>query len=145
MKTPIYLTMILLLGMISCEENDDDISSVPLDKEFEVRWDREYIIDSDLSFALNETKDSRCPKGVVCIWAGEATVWLKMLQPENLTTDDQSTIKLKNTEPKTQRYKQYKFELIDVFPYPDIEKDYSKKDIRVVLKVTQTDMRKSIN
>ena len=144
MKTLIFITMILLFGMISCEENNDALS-VPLGKEFEIRWDREYVIDSDLSFTLNETKDSRCPKGVVCIWAGEATVWLKMLQPENLTADDPSTIKLKNTEPKTQRYKQYMFELIDVYPYPDIEKDYSRKDIRVVLKITQTDMRKNIH
>jgi len=145
MRTLIYTTMILLIAMISCEENDDALSSVPLDKEFEVRWDREYVIDSGLSFTINETKDSRCPKGVLCIWAGEATVWLTMLDSKKLTTDNQSTLKLKNTEPKTQRYKQYMFELIDVLPYPEIEKDYSKKDIRVVLKVTQTDMRKSIH
>jgi len=131
------LAMVLgVLVFAGCEDQQDD-SVVPLDKEVSVRIDRKHTVYPNLSFEVDEVNDSRCPRGVVCIWQGEAVVWVRVFESTQIQAAEAERLRLSTHESRSQTYDGYRFELIDVEPYPDIEEEYNKEDIRVVLKITR--------
>ncbi|MFP4621127.1 MAG: hypothetical protein ACLFM7_07425 [Bacteroidales bacterium] len=132
METIHVILGIMILLAAGCE---DQYRLVSLNKQIEVRWGKEYILDSGLSFTIDEVEDSRCPKGARCFRAGEAMVWLRMKSFDTEQTDTTENIKLSRPEANARTYKEYRFELIDVLPYPDIETKYKKSDYRVLLKI----------
>ena len=124
---------IMILLAAGCE---DQYRLVSLNKQIEVRWGKEYILDSGLSFIIDEVEDSRCPKGARCLRGGEATVWLKIKSSDTEDTYLSERIKLSTLEPQTETSRQYRFELINVHPYPDMDKQYKKSDIKVLLNIS---------
>ncbi|HKL37330.1 MAG TPA: hypothetical protein VJ876_00445, partial [Bacteroidales bacterium] len=96
-----------------------------------------YTVYPNLSFEVDEVNDSRCPRGVICIWQGEAVVWVRVFESAQIQAGEAERLKLSTHKPRSQTYQDYRFELIDVKPYPDIEKEYDREDIRVVLKITR--------
>lgn len=67
---------------------------------------------SGLSVTLNKVTDSRCPTGVQCIWAGEATASVTLVQG-----GDTSTIDMK-LDAGTVALGGYNISLTAVLPYP---------------------------
>ncbi len=132
METIHVILGIMILLAAGCE---DQYRLVSLNKQIEVRWGKEYILDSGLSFTIDEVEDSRCPKGARCFRAGEAMVWLRMKSFDTEQTDTTENIKLSRPGANARTYKEYRFELIDVLPYPDIKTKYKKSDYRVLLKI----------
>ena len=131
--------LVVVLGMLvfaGCEDQQEDFV-VPLDKEVSVRIDRRYTVYPNLSFEVDEVNDSRCPRGVVCIWQGVAVVWVKVFESAQIQAAEADRLRLSTHESRSQTYDDYHFELIDVEPYPDIEEEYDEEDIRVVLKITR--------
>ena len=60
-------------------------------------------------------EDSRCPKGVNCVWAGNAKIILKVkkdaAKPANVELNT-------NINPQTSRYLEYELRLKELRPYP---------------------------
>lgn len=123
---------IMILLAAGCE---DQYRLVSLNKQVEVRWGKEYILDSGLSFTIDEVEDSRCPKGARCFRAGEATAWLKIKSSDTGDTTVYEKIKLSSLESQTQTFREYRFELMDVLPYPNVKTKYKKSDYKVLLKI----------
>ena len=113
----------------------DQYRLVSLNRQIEVKWGREYVLDSGLSFTIEDMNDSRCPKGARCFRAGEAMVWLRMKSFDTEQTDTTENIKLSKPGTDARTYKEYRFELIDVLPYPDIATKYKKSDYTILLKI----------
>jgi hypothetical protein len=51
--------------------------------------------------------------------------------------NDGERLMLSTLEPQSLTYAGYRFELIDVEPYPELDKSTSKSEIRVVLKISE--------
>ena len=130
-SVPVLLGIMLLLAA----GFEDQYRLVSLNRQIEVKWGREYILNSGLSFTIEDLNDSRCPKDTRCTRAGEVMVWLKMKSSDTYETDTSGSIKLSRTETKTQTYRDYRFELIDVLPYQVPGRDYKKADYKVLLKI----------
>ncbi|MFV8321954.1 hypothetical protein [Flavobacterium sp. LS2R12] len=68
--------------------------------------------------------DSRCPEGVTCIWAGEASVIVSVYKDSKLVEDHTMVFSMKNEQENKQWFakylpeKQKKIKNISVFPYP---------------------------
>ena len=68
--------------------------------------------------------DSRCPEGVTCIWAGEASVTVSVYKDSKLVEDHTMVFSMKNEQENKQWFakylpeKQKKIKSISVFPYP---------------------------
>ncbi|MFV8338763.1 hypothetical protein ACNQGL_05765 [Flavobacterium sp. LB3P21] len=68
--------------------------------------------------------DSRCPEGVTCIWAGEASVIVSVYKDSKLVEDHTMVFSMKNEQENKQWFakylpeKQKKIKSISVFPYP---------------------------
>jgi hypothetical protein len=78
--------------------------------------------------------DSRCPEGVTCIWAGEASVIVSVYKDSKLIEDNTMVFSMKNIEENKQWFSKYlpekqrKIKSISVFPYPKQGVVVNKKD-----------------
>lgn len=77
-------------------------------------------------------EDSRCPKGVNCVWAGNAKILLKVKKdagkPANVELNT-------NINPKTSRYLEYELRLKELKPYPESNTTIKSSDYEVTLTV----------
>lgn len=80
--------------------------------------------------------DSRCPREVTCIWAGNATVLLQIFSGEELVEEKKVVVPASGNN--------YLFmagglsvEAIALLPYPDTSSDTSSRDYCLQLRVTQ--------
>lgn len=78
--------------------------------------------------------DSRCPKGVTCVWAGEASAIVSIYKDSKLVEDNTMVFSMKNAEENKQWFSKYlpekqrKIKSISVFPYPKQGVAVNKKD-----------------
>ena len=77
-------------------------------------------------------EDSRCPKDVNCIWAGNAKILLKVEKDAGKPTNVELNT---NINPKTSRYLQYELRLKELKPYPESNSTIKASDYEVTLTV----------
>lgn len=73
MKTIIILTFLLITSVSGCR---NELNQVSVDKNFDLNYkEAKYFADHSASITLDSVlNDSRCPKGVECVWSGNAQV-----------------------------------------------------------------------
>lgn len=77
-------------------------------------------------------EDSRCPKDVNCIWAGNAKILLKVKKDAG----EPAKVELNtNINPKTSRYLQYELRLKELKPYPESKSTIKSSEYEVTLTV----------
>ncbi|WP_035668903.1 hypothetical protein [Flavobacterium sp. 83] len=78
--------------------------------------------------------DSRCPDGVICVWAGEASAVISVYKDSKLVEDKTIVFSPKNEEANQQLFAEYlpkkqrKIKTASVFPYPKQGITITKKD-----------------
>lgn len=103
----------------------------------EVRQGREQKIkgtDLKLTF-LSVAEDSRCPKGVKCIWAGNAKVRLSVRNSKDECAEFELNTNLKPVE---YDFGKYRFCLADLSPYPSIKGELKPRDYTATVAVTKS-------
>ena len=112
--------------------------SVELGEEVSLKINRSLIVDSEnleIKF-LGVTSDSRCPKGVVCVWAGQVIVMVNILKAgENL--GEFQLIDTNDGRVSSTKVDNYEIFLLKVKPYPEINKTINTKDYRITIKVNK--------
>jgi hypothetical protein len=80
----------------------------------------------ELQATVTKIMDSRCPKGVTCIWAGTVNVELQL--------NGQAVINLAIGKQKDTVFnnRNYSFTLVNVVPYPGSSPDEPKSIIRII-------------
>lgn len=113
-------------------------ASAPSPKTVKIAAGATVAVNRFLSVTVVQIEDSRCPKGVACVWAGEARVKLR-IQPKG---DKAVAAELVlGSPPKPARARTfaggYRVELSDVIPYPIAPPNKDKSARRAVLTVTE--------
>lgn len=123
MKTALIIVVLLILGaggyaltkknaapapVVETPTEDERVRG-PEDKSISVGQTAEI---SGLTVTLNKVTDSRCPTGVQCIWAGEATAPVTLAQGE-----DTSTLDMK-LDAGAVTFEGYLISLTAALPYP---------------------------
>lgn len=81
------------------------------------------------------TSDSRCPTGVQCIWAGNATVAVVLSKDGKAAGFELNT----TVEPRSANYLNYNIELLELNPYPSSKGGpISPSQYRATFVVTKT-------
>ena len=123
-------------GLARCDDAaGGGVVCTRLGEEFNLRvGETAYIADTRLSIRLNAVpEDSRCPRDVVCVWAGNARVSLSLRDFSNVdAVDVNSTI-----EPRTVTRWGYTVQLVDVQPVPISGQPIAAQDYVVRLVVTR--------
>jgi len=122
------LTVMLVVMVIffsSCEE-------LELGEEITVKTGTKYNISWNLSFNIDSINEYRCPIGVMCFWAGDVDLYFNF---NNGDTYD--TLNLNNHRTNPYYISGYTIEILDVNPYPELDKVIDPEDITINLRVTK--------
>ena len=93
-----------------------------------------YIADENLKIEFVEViGDSRCPRGVTCVWAGEVSCMMEITYMESLHRLLLTQPGLTN-EPSTETFKKFQI-TFHVEPYPEAGKDIPEIEYRLLLMV----------
>jgi hypothetical protein len=132
MKLAIFPLLFVLATMLA--QPASDVKQVTLKQEFEVKVGEKVSVEAlRLSFT-GVAEDSRCPKGVECIWAGNAKVTLRVSRAGkhsaqiNLNT---------GIEPKHKLYDGYDIKLVSLNPYPQKGEKIKRGDYVATVVVTR--------
>jgi hypothetical protein len=123
-------------GLARCDTGD--VSSqvcARLDESFDVRVGQTaYIADTRLSIRVEGVpEDSRCPRDVQCVWAGNARVALNLRDGANSDTASVSS----TLEPHAVTRWDYRIELVHVQPETTAGQPIAQSEYRVRLLVNR--------
>jgi hypothetical protein len=107
---------------------------IVLDQEFKLKIGESAKSTSDgLEVQFDSVaEDSRCPRGVTCVWAGNARVLLKVKRD----AAELANVELNTSiNPKTSRYLEYELKLTELKPYPEADTRIKPSDYEVTLMV----------
>lgn len=77
-------------------------------------------------------EDSRCPRGVTCVWAGNAKILLKVKKDAAKPAHVELNTSI---DPRTSRYLEYELRLRELRPYPESDATIKSSDYEVTLTV----------
>lgn len=131
----LILSIFLLSGLLSsgCENKCDcfcgsyDALELRLNDTIDLKYSELYCNpDYKLRLSFDSLTDSRCPIGAVCFWEGNASFQLIVKSESNET----NSFKLNTNENfrSDTVVNGLHYELIDVLPYPHVDKDYQLDD-----------------
>jgi hypothetical protein len=119
----ILFCVFFVIGVINCKENVDstspNTSDVVINKiidsvSVQINYGQEASIENNITIKFDGVNDSRCPKDVICVWAGDGEVGL-MLSKGN----DRHHIILHTTLfPREINFVGYRIILKSLNPYP---------------------------
>lgn len=144
MKTTIVIIILLIIGIGGYFVTKKDVAPVPVDEtptgDERVRGPEDKSISvgepteiSGLTVTLNKVTDSRCPTGVQCIWAGEATASVTLAQGTETTTVDMKLVELHGVPVE---FSGYRISLLAVLPYPKEGVALTQDDYMLTFRVT---------
>lgn len=128
------LSTLILMLLIGCVKTEEKIEA-SLGKEFSLQIGQITQIDKGkLEIRFEKVlADSRCPKGVNCIWAGQVRCQLKIKDKETWT--DLEIVEPGLTNPPSLIInREYKL-FYHVQPYPEAGKEITSEEYRLILKV----------
>ncbi|MDI5889066.1 MULTISPECIES: hypothetical protein [Flavobacterium] len=114
------LLFLLMLGTITFAQNTktENVQSLKITQ-------KKCLKKKGFNLVLKElVSDSRCPEGVTCIWAGEASVVVSVYKDSKLVEDHTMVFSMKNEEKNKQWFSKYlpekqkNIKNFSVFPYP---------------------------
>ena len=150
---PTFTPRLIALGLICCVlaaccgALEAVNAAVPADgAAHAVRVGREFKLSPGQQASLKGTKlrfkfmnvkdDSRCPKDVTCVWAGNAAVRVWVTNGRGGTTLTLNTNKSPTLGDEAQ-YQGYKIKLVDLSPYPHSDKNIAAGDYTATLLVSK--------
>ncbi len=129
----IDLLIILLVPLLGCAGADGSIKA-KLGEQFSLHIGQTAQIENEpLAIRFNGiSQDSRCPRGVLCVWAGE--VKCEVTITYQYSSSKITLVQPGLTEPSSETYQGYRF-TYSVEPYPEAGKQIPDSDYRLNLTV----------
>ncbi|GAA5520380.1 hypothetical protein LQ318_01520 [Aliifodinibius salicampi] len=124
------ITLLIISVILSCQNTTSPVQP-KLGEEFEIEFGKQITIPEEgISLQFSDVlEDSRCPKGVTCVWAGNAEIVIQLNDAEaNLNT---------YLEPKQTNIHEYKVQLLSLNPYPKYNVELENKDYSAKLLITK--------
>lgn len=114
----LFISFLMFFSMIGWAEPPRKVKRAALGQEFTLKVGQEVSIKEaglKITFA-SVAEDSRCPKGVDCIWAGNGKIVVKISKGGSKPTELQLNTGI---EPKQLRFDEYDIKFIQLNPYPE--------------------------
>lgn len=125
------LLLFLSFTIFGCQ-NELSVESEPkLGKEFSIQNGEQLVIQGKkITVKFVEVlKEYRCPKGVECVWAGNAKIAIYL--------NEELTALNTNLKPRQIVISGYQIKLISLSPYPHIDKKIDPEDYTAKLIITE--------
>jgi hypothetical protein len=133
--TRAILTMWCAICCVGFAHQRSELKRVGLDREFNLRPGQGALVRIEgLRIGFDSViEDSRCPKGVDCIWAGQGKIRIKL----NKTNKKPASVELSTLEPGKVSYLGYQISLVGLSPYPQAGGTINKKAYVATLAVSK--------
>jgi len=130
----VIFTCLLLLTSSCVASNEVEVR---LGEEFSLKSGQIAVISGEnLKIEFVEvTEDSRCPKGVTCVWEGRVSCLVEITYRESLHSVVLTEPGLTKF-PSEQSFQEYKFGY-HIEPYPEASVDIAKEEYRLYLKISK--------
>jgi hypothetical protein len=134
-KHLLWILPVLILLFSGCAGQTSEIK-VNLGEKFSLAIGQgASVTGENLKIHFKEvTADSRCPQGVTCIWAGEASSLIEITYLE--TTYSKVLTQPGLSEPSQTDFQQYEI-IFDLQPYPQKGERIENKDYRLQLEISR--------
>ena len=124
-----YLVIFFLFAGMGCEK-------AILDQEFTIGKEETFQLnqlytsdDGQYTLKITYVGDSRCPKGVYCIWGGEVTVKGEMTENGSKSSFEiHSVVSKANKQPE-----EFTIQIVNAKPYPKFGTESKPEDLVVTL------------
>ena len=132
MKLPVFFVIFLLTVASIATQPGKRV--IVLEQEFKLKvGESAKALHEGLKVEFESVaEDSRCPRGVTCIWAGNAKILLKVEKDAGKKANVELNT---NINPKTSRYFEYELRLKELKPYPESNATIKASDYEVTLTV----------
>jgi hypothetical protein len=104
-----YIVLLIPLILVSCEK-------VELGESFESKVGDKFRVNANLSFQIDSVHDYRCPRDLMCIWAGGVDLYIKL--HKTFSTID-TLISTADYRKNPIAIAGYTFKVLSVNPYPE--------------------------
>lgn len=132
MKKEIFIILISFFFAVSCSD-ETIIDNFELNKlQTFIPGITYHLENTETTFRINSVDDSRCPTNAQCVWEGLAQIELVF---QSLATD---TLRLNTMDNQSDTIENYVFQLMEVEPYPELDKEVKLKDYRITLNILET-------
>jgi hypothetical protein len=84
---------------------------------------------------LEVVEDSRCPKGVDCVWAGRAVIKVELAKPGN---ESREFVLEAGNEGSIATFAGYTVRLLSLSPYPEAEQQIAPENYRAALGIEKS-------
>ena len=125
------------LGDLVEEKNQD--KSVSLTESFELKINETAIVEAEqfkVTF-LEVTTDSRCPSGVMCVWAGEVIVKIKVTKDDKDWGEHSVSTIPNEIGRRVVRVDNYAIDFVDIKPSKQEKKEIKPADYLATFKITK--------
>ena len=130
----VALTCFLSAGVnLGCMDSPTRPSEIPLGQSFELHPGTSAILRDGLKVTFDGVRsDSRCPMDALCVWAGDATVAVRLSQPPATQAE-----RALHTDPSGSeaQYLAYVIKLVALAPYPRSDRQIRPDDYVATLTV----------
>lgn len=126
------LLIVMMVAMATACSNETAEPHANLGEKIEASYAKAVVLQEGVSVKVTKIEDSRCPKNVVCVWAGMVKVYFSIT--ENNVTKEASVELYTDKEPKTTvelNGTTYSIEVTEVSPYPATPDPISLEDYRI--------------
>ena len=125
-RTILFLFLIIT-GFTTCKK-------IETGKEYNLEIGEKYNIDWNLSFSIDSIRDYRCPKGLLCFWAGDVDLFFDIILPGKKID---TLIYLNRGERNPFTIDGYTWSILEVNPYPEVDVEVDPDDIRIKMIITK--------
>lgn len=121
----------------SCAASSDTMIEASMENDFQLQVDQSAVVAAEhleLGFQA-VTSDSRCGKGEVCIWEGDATVrvWVR----RDGGAKEEHELHTGSRQPGAVAYTRYSIHLVALFPMPVTGRSISPTEYVATFRVTR--------
>jgi len=116
-----------LIAQLACEK-------IEIGDSIYVQVGKEYSVTSNLTFTIDSIREYRCPKDVVCIWAGDVDLFFSILEGSQ---NKDTIMRLNDHLRNPMFFSGYQWEIFDVLPYPLSDQPTDPKDIRIRMMISR--------
>lgn len=139
--TQFLFSVFFLIFFSACNSSPDNNLTEPTNTQtnlttntvIELPFHGSESIDNRINISFESlASDSRCPQGAECIWAGDGEIIVKLTSSNNLKSVSLHTL----LEPGKVTFENYKIELLELTPYPVLDRQIDSTDYKAKLKIS---------
>ena len=137
-KIEILSAILFVISVVGCKDNADSTSpntpAIVINKiidsvSVQINYGQEASIENNITIKFDGVSDSRCPMDVICVWAGDGGVGLKLSDGREQLHPFLHTALF----PREINYGGYRIILKSLNPYPVSTQQIKKEDYSVGL------------